>query len=63
MYAIRSYYGLDGRAAEPVKSAARFGVATFTAEEPDLEELFFESYENSADAPGRGDGEGPKLAP
>jgi len=35
---------LDGRADELVKTAARFGVATFTAEEPDLEELFFESY-------------------
>jgi ABC-2 type transport system ATP-binding protein len=35
---------LEGRADALVKAAARFGVATFTAEEPDLEALFFESY-------------------
>jgi ABC-2 type transport system ATP-binding protein len=40
---------LDGRADALVKAAAHFGVATFTAEEPDLEELFMESY-GSADA-------------
>ena len=40
---------LDGRADALVKTAARFGVATFTAEEPDLEELFFESYGAESD--------------
>ncbi len=41
---------LDGRADALVKTAARFGVATFTAEEPDLEELFLESYGSAGDA-------------
>jgi ABC-2 type transport system ATP-binding protein len=40
---------LDGRADELVKAAARFGVATLTAEEPDLEELFMESYGSAGD--------------
>jgi ABC-2 type transport system ATP-binding protein len=45
---------LDGRADALVKAVARFGVATFTAEEPDLEELFFESYGSDGDvAPDR----------
>jgi ABC-2 type transport system ATP-binding protein len=47
---------LDGRADGLIKTAARYGVATLTAEEPDLEELFFESYgtagEFDADPPG-----------
>jgi ABC-2 type transport system ATP-binding protein len=34
---------LDGRADELVKALARHGVVTLTAEEPDLEELFFET--------------------
>ncbi len=40
---------LDGRADGLLKTAARYGVATFTAEEPDLEELFFESYGTAGD--------------
>jgi ABC-2 type transport system ATP-binding protein len=35
---------LDGRADPLVKAAARHGVVTFTAEEPDLEEIFFDLY-------------------
>jgi ABC-2 type transport system ATP-binding protein len=40
---------LDGRADEFLKVVARHVVVTITAEEPDLEELFFESYERKAD--------------
>ena len=35
---------LDGRADALVKAAARHGVVTFSAEEPDLEELFFDYF-------------------
>jgi ABC-2 type transport system ATP-binding protein len=41
---------LDGRADALVKAAARHGVATLTAEEPDLEELFFDYYDQSGGA-------------
>jgi ABC-2 type transport system ATP-binding protein len=43
---------LEGRADGLVKAAARFGVATLTVEEPDLEGLFFTYYrgEEAADA-------------
>ena len=43
---------LAGRADGLIKVAARFGVATLTVEEPDLEELFFTYYrgEGAADA-------------
>jgi ABC-2 type transport system ATP-binding protein len=46
---------LDGRADALVKTAARFGVATFTAEEPDLEELFLESYGSAGDVAADGE--------
>jgi ABC-2 type transport system ATP-binding protein len=36
---------LDGRADRLVKAAARHGIVTISAEEPDLEELFFDYYE------------------
>ena len=36
---------LDGRADSLVKAAARRGVVNITAEEPDLEELFFDYYD------------------
>ncbi len=45
---------LDGRADHLIKAAARHGVAMISAEEPDLEELFFDYYdraEDDADAP------------
>jgi ABC-2 type transport system ATP-binding protein len=35
---------LAGRADHLVKAVARFGVASLTVEEPDLEELFFVYY-------------------
>ncbi|MGA7270183.1 MAG: ABC transporter ATP-binding protein [Acidimicrobiia bacterium] len=35
---------LDGRADALIKAAARHGVVTFSAEEPDLEELFFDYF-------------------
>ncbi|MGZ4426436.1 MAG: ABC transporter ATP-binding protein [Nocardioidaceae bacterium] len=39
---------LDGRADELVKAIARFGVVTLHAEEPDLEDLFFEAEDQAA---------------
>jgi len=41
---------LDGRADSLVKAAARRGVVNITAEEPDLEELFFDYYNRDAGA-------------
>jgi len=41
---------LDGRADDLIKTAARYGVATFSAEEPDLEELFFDRFNGDEDA-------------
>ncbi|MGZ4478258.1 MAG: ABC transporter ATP-binding protein [Nocardioidaceae bacterium] len=43
---------LDGRADELVKAIARFGVATLHAEEPDLEDLFFEAEDQAATSVG-----------
>lgn len=43
---------LDGRADALVKAVARHGVVTFSAEEPDLEELFFDYF--SQDEPHAG---------
>jgi ABC-2 type transport system ATP-binding protein len=45
---------LDGRADELVKALARFGVVTLTADEPDLEELFFDA-ESTGTGGGGGD--------
>jgi ABC-2 type transport system ATP-binding protein len=36
---------LDGRADPLLKTAARYGIVTLSAEEPDLEELFFDYYD------------------
>ncbi len=41
---------LDGRADELVKAAARHTVVTLSAEEADLEELFFHHYDMSGEA-------------
>jgi ABC-2 type transport system ATP-binding protein len=41
---------LDGRADDLIKTASGFGVATFLAEEPDLEELFFDRFNGDEDA-------------
>jgi ABC-2 type transport system ATP-binding protein len=41
---------LEGRADGLVKMAAHHGVVTFSAEEPDLEELFFDRFGGSDDA-------------
>jgi ABC-2 type transport system ATP-binding protein len=42
---------LDGRADDFIKAAARHGVITLSAEEPDLEELFFDRFSGDNDAP------------
>jgi ABC-2 type transport system ATP-binding protein len=41
---------LDGRADELIKAAARHGIVTLSAEEPDLEELFFDRFNGGDDA-------------
>ncbi len=41
---------LDGRADDLIKTAALHGVVTFSAEEPDLEELFFDRFNGDDDA-------------
>jgi len=41
---------LDGRADKLIKKASTYGVATFSAEEPDLEELFFDRFNGDDDA-------------
>jgi ABC-2 type transport system ATP-binding protein len=45
---------LDGPADGLVKAAARYDVVTLTAEEPDLEDLFFESYGRDSIGPSDG---------
>jgi ABC-2 type transport system ATP-binding protein len=40
---------LDGRADPLIKAATRYGIVTISAEEPDLEELFFDYYDRSGE--------------